>query len=136
MFIVFQTIPINFHKRSDSMEITSLILILLRTKVYDQSRQCTYRIYFLIDGVEFFQKNQSCTKERCFHPIISYLISSDRNPPGGDLQHLPVLNFFAQSQLIMQVVLRNENYMAQKMVVAECQQAELSHVQILCNPRI
>lgn len=39
MFTTFQTIPISFQKSFDSMKITSLTLILLRTKVYNQSRQ-------------------------------------------------------------------------------------------------
>lgn len=85
-------------------------------------------VYFDRRKVQFLQKNQSGTKERCCHSIISSLYVSDENHLGVTPQSLPLVKC-PQLGSIIQVMLRNENDRTWKMAVAECQPAEISSVQ-------
>lgn len=83
MFIVFQTISISFHKSSDSMEVTNLTYILLRTEVYNQSRHDVWGIYFMIDRKSIISpKEPKLYKGKVLPFNHSLLIISDRKPPG------------------------------------------------------
>lgn len=85
-------------------------------------------IYLDRRRVQFLQKNQSGTKERCCHSIISYLWFLMGSHLGVTPQSLPVSKR-PQLGSITQAMLRNENDRTWKMAVAECQPAEISSVQ-------
>lgn len=70
---VFQTIPIIFHKSSDSMEVTNLTQILLRTEVYNQNRQNVWGIYFVIEKQNLSERTKAVQREGAtIHLFLTY----------------------------------------------------------------